>query len=353
MENSESPSRKKSATKVATKAATNATVKPATKPTKRADPARDAADEARRQLASRLRLRHLNCFVAIAQERTLARAAARLHLSQPAVSKTLVELEQWAGVRLVERGRNGAALTVQGEHFLRYALDATRAVEASASALARHEAHAVPAVRLGALPTVATALVPEALLRFKALFAHVGVKIHTDSNAELLRAVKAGDLDLMVGRMAEPAMMQGVSFEYLYTESLRVVARAGHPLAGEGVAPALDAVLGFPLVIAGERTAPRHHTEAFFETHGLSVPEGAIETQSASVARLIVAGSDAVWIVPQRVAQSDIDAGLLVQIDVPAPQGVEPIGILRRSTVALNDATAALSHQLRACSQAV
>jgi DNA-binding transcriptional LysR family regulator len=317
-----------------------------------ADTAREAADEARRQLASRLRLRHLNCFVAIAQERTLARAAARLHLSQPAVSKTLVELEQWAGVRLVERGRNGAALTVQGEHFLRYALEATRAVEASASALARQDALAAPAVRLGALPTVATALLPAALLRFKALHPRVGVKIHTDSNAGLLHAVKAGDLDLMVGRMAEPAMMQGVSFEYLYTESLLVVVRDGHPLVREGAAPTLDAVLGYPLVIAGERTAPRHHTEAFFETHGFSVPDGAIETQSASVARLIVAGSDAVWIVPQRVAQSDIDAKALVQVEVPAPQGVEPIGILRRSTVSLNEATSALAQQLRECVQA-
>lgn len=325
--------------------------KPVTKAATSADAASEAVDEARRQLAARLRLRHLTCFVAIAQERTLARAAARLHLSQPAVSKTLVELEEWAGVRLVERGRNGAALTVHGERFLRYALDATRAVEACASALVRQDAHAAPAVRLGALPTVATALLPEALLRFKALRPHVGVKIHTDSNTELLRAVKAGDLDLMVGRMAEPAMMQGVSFEYLYTESLRVVARAGHPLAGKGVAPTLDAVLGFALVIAGERTAPRHHTEAFFETHGLRVPEGAIETQSASVARLVVAGSDAVWIVPQRVVQSDIDAGLLVQIDVSAPRGVEPVGILRRSTLMLNDATAALAQQLRECSQ--
>ncbi|WP_233805381.1 LysR substrate-binding domain-containing protein [Paraburkholderia sp. HP33-1] len=312
-----------------------------------ADAAREAAEEAQRQLASRLRFRHLNCFVAIAQERTLARAAERLHLSQPAVSKTLVELEEWAGVRLVERGRNGAALTAQGERFLRYALDATRAVEASAVALARQGVHAAAPVRLGVLPTVASALLPAVVLRFKALHPQVGVKILTDSNAELLRAVKGGDLDLMVGRMAEPAMMAGVSFEYLYTESLIVVVRTGHPLVSERVAPTLDAALGFPLVIAGELTAPRHHTEAFFETHGFAVPEGAIETQSASVARLIVAGSDAVWIVPQRVAQSDIEAGLLVQIDMPAPQGVEPIGILRRSTVTLNKTVSDLAQLLR------
>ncbi|EDZ99535.1 transcriptional regulator, LysR family, partial [Burkholderia sp. H160] len=73
-------------------------MKAAAKANTNADAACEAVDEAQRQLASRLRLRHLHCFVAIARERTLARAAARLHLNQPAVSKTLVELEEWAGV---------------------------------------------------------------------------------------------------------------------------------------------------------------------------------------------------------------------------------------------------------------
>src|SRR5579871_1778642 len=75
--------------------------------------------------ASRIRLRHLTCFVVVAQERTLAAAAARLHLSQPAVSKTLAELEELAGRRLVERGRAGTQLTSAGEEFLRYAVDVT------------------------------------------------------------------------------------------------------------------------------------------------------------------------------------------------------------------------------------
>jgi hypothetical protein len=60
---------------------------------------------------SRIRLRHLTCFVVVAQERTLARAAGRLHLSQPAVSKTLTELERLAGHQLVERSRAGTQLT--------------------------------------------------------------------------------------------------------------------------------------------------------------------------------------------------------------------------------------------------
>jgi hypothetical protein len=69
------------------------------------------------------------------------------------------------------------------------------------------------------------------------------------------------------------------------------------------------------------------------------------------VARLVVAGSDPLWIAPQRVAQSDIDAGLLVQFDMPALQGVEPIGIRRRSTVALDETNGALTQQSHVCAQ--
>src|ERR1700734_4388050 len=91
---------------------------------------RHAASSPRGAIASRIRLRHLSCFVVVSQERTLARAAARLHLSQPAVSKTLAELEDLAGRRLVERGRAGTQLTPAGEGFLRYAADVTQALGA-------------------------------------------------------------------------------------------------------------------------------------------------------------------------------------------------------------------------------
>lgn len=298
-------------------------------------------------IAARLRLRHLNCIVAIAQERTLARAAARLNLSQPAVSKTLAELEQWAGARLVERGRNGAALTAAGEHFLRYALDVRRAVEASASALTREDLARVQSVRIGALPTVEAAVLPPAILRVQAVMPQLGVKIHSDSNSELLRALKAGEVDLMIGRMAEPASMQGVSFEYLYTESLAMAARAGHPLARAGAAATLEDALAYPLVIAGEHTAPRHHTEAFFESRGLALPPGCVETQSAAVARAVVQASEAVWIVPLRVVEQELAAGALARIEVPAPHGVEPVGMLRRTTVPLSDAAQAFMEALR------
>ena len=72
--------------------------------------------------SQRIRLRHLHTFVAVAQQGTLGRAAETLNLSQPALSKTLNELEQLTGARLFDRGRLGAQLTIVGEQFLTHAV---------------------------------------------------------------------------------------------------------------------------------------------------------------------------------------------------------------------------------------
>src|SRR5215468_11367740 len=281
---------------------------------------------------SRIRLRHLSCFVVVAQERTLARAAERLHLSQPAVSKTLAELEGLAGRRLVERGRAGAQLTQAGEQFLRYAVDVTQALEAAAAALDQTGTPPIQTAQVGALPTVAGGLLAQAIARVCQRRPHAGIGVRTASNPELLVALKSGDVDFVVGRMAEPAMMQGVSFELLYAESLTIVTRPDHPLLATGggsVSP--FALLDYPLVIPGAGTMPRHHAEGFFEAQGIALPLGCTETQSVSVGRALALLSDAVWITPQHAVQLDIDRGWLRRLNVPVPGSAEPIGLLCRS----------------------
>ena len=116
-----------------------------------------------------VQLRHLRCLVAVAQERHLARAAERLALSPPAVSKTLSELEAIVGTRLVERskaGRRGVqGLTAAGEQLLAHALRVLEALDASAQAVAPASGGRIERLRIGALPSVAPALLPVALAR--------------------------------------------------------------------------------------------------------------------------------------------------------------------------------------------
>jgi len=308
-----------------------------------------AADPAGEPAAppARIGLRHLSCFVVVAQERTLARAAQRLHLSQPAVSKTLAELERFAGRRLVERGRAGATLTQAGEQFLRHAVNVTRAMDSAAAAFTRTESPFLTA-EVGALPTVAVGLLAQAITRLNRHRPHAGVSVRTGANPELLAALKAGEVDFAVGRTAEPAMMAGVSFELLYAESLAVVTRAKHPLAtSEARAVSPLELLDYPLVIPGIGTAPRHDVEGFFEAHGIPLPPGRTETQSVSVARALTLLSEAVWITSRHAVQFDIDMGWLRRLNVPVPGSAEPVGLLTRSGATPTELAAYLMDTLR------
>ena len=297
--------------------------------------------------ASRIRLRHLTCFVVVAQERTLAAAAARLRLSQPAVSKTLAELEELAGRRLVERGRAGTQLTPAGEEFLRYAVDVTQALASAAAVLTGAAAPVAQALRVAALPTVAGGLLVQAIARLRERRPHAPISVRIGDNTELLAGLKSGEFDIAVGRMAEPAMMQGVSFELLYAESLAVVSRPEHPLARGDRSLSLLSILAYPLIIPNVGTAPRHDVDGFFEAHGLALPPGRTETQSVSMARTLTLLSDAVWLTPRHPVQLDLERGWLSRLNVPVPGNAEPVGLLSRSGAAPTELAAHLMDTLR------
>jgi DNA-binding transcriptional LysR family regulator len=276
-------------------------------------------------------LRHLSCFVVVAQERTLARAAARLHLSQPAVSKTLSELERMAGRHLVDRGRAGTSLTAAGEQFLKYATEVTQAMDAAAAALSGAGAAQAATVHVGALYTVAGGLLARAIARLHARRPDVACTVEMAHNPELLDALKAGELDFAVGRMAEPSMMRGVSFELLYAESVAAVVRPGHPLLRTGGLVSPRALLSYLVLIPRAGTAPRLQAEGIFAAGGPGLPARRVETQSSSVARSLTLLSDAVWITPAHAVALDVERGWLSRVNVPVPAAAEPVGLLSRS----------------------
>ena len=279
-----------------------------------------------------VQLRHLRCLVAVAQERNLARAAGRLSLSQPAISKTLVELEQLAGTQLVERGRRGAQLTAPGQQLLAHALRVLETVGEAAQALSPASATRVVRLRIGALPSVAPALLPLALAEFQRRQPQVQVQVKSEANARLLEALRAGELDLVAGRMADPQLMVGLSFELLHVEPLVLAVRPGHPLAGRAQ-PAMQAVLGYPLVIYSQGTIPRHNTESLLSGFGLKLPAQHTETLVVSVARLLARESDAVWFTPLGAVADDLARKELVRLSVATQGTEEPVGLLLRSDV--------------------
>ncbi|HYP83385.1 LysR substrate-binding domain-containing protein [Variovorax sp.] len=313
------------------------------------DPTRQSAQS----FARNVQLRHLRCFVAVAQERHLARAAARLALSQPAMSKTLTELEELAGTRLVERGGPGRrgvqGLTAAGEDLLTHALRVLEAVQTGAQALAPSAGAGGERLRVGALPSVAPALLPQCLLRLRVQRPGLQLQVSSGANAALLDELRAGELDLVVGRMSDPRLMAGLSFELLHSEPLVFVTRPGHPLAtarrrGQD---SPRRALAYPLVVYDEGTIPRHHTESFLSARGLALPADALQTLDVALASALVAQSDTVWITPLGAARQALDDRRLARLRIDTSGTEEPVGLLLRSEAPASVARDALIGLLR------
>jgi len=179
----------------------------------------------------RLKMRHLRTLVAIAEHGSLVRAAKALNVSQPAVTKTLAELEDIAGHRLFERTPKGVNLTGAGQILVRHTGSGLRAIHDGLSSLSAEEEGEAPALVIGALPNVGATVLAPALVRFATSAPRARVSVRTGSNAQLIAALKQGVLDMVIGRLAEPSDMQGLIFEHLYNEPLLLVVRPGHALS--------------------------------------------------------------------------------------------------------------------------
>ncbi|EED8766870.1 LysR family transcriptional regulator [Salmonella enterica subsp. enterica serovar Oranienburg] len=284
--------------------------------------------------SQRIRLRHLHTFVAVAQQGTLGRAAETLNLSQPALSKTLNELEQLTGTRLFERGRLGTQLTVPGEQFLTHAVKVLDALNTAGQALNRKEDASADVVRVGALPTAALGILPAAIGRFHQQQKSTSLQVATMNNTMLLAGLKSGEIDLGIGRMSDPELMGGLNYELLFLESLKLVVRPGHPLLQETIT--LSRVMEWPVVVSPKGTVPRQNAEALLQSQGCKMPAGCIETLSASLSRQLTVDYDYVWFVPSGAVKEDLRQATLVSLPVPTQSAGEPIGILTRVDIPLS-----------------
>src|SRR4030095_11291758 len=182
-------------------------------------------------LDQRVKYRHLQRFLEIARHQSVVRASAALSIPQPAVSKTIRELEEVLGVALFERRGRGVALTRFGDVFLRYAGASVTALRQGIDSISQARTTGGMAIKVGALPTVSTRVMPLAVSLFKQENMGTIVRVVTGENSVLLSQLRTGDLDLVVGRLADPELMTGLSFEHLYSERVSFVVRPGHPLA--------------------------------------------------------------------------------------------------------------------------
>lgn len=290
----------------------------------------------------RLRLRHITTFLEIAQAGSIVAAASRLGVTQPAVSKTLRELEDILGQPLFDRSGRRLRLNTVGQGFQKQAGSAMTTLARATLPMA---GQAQARLTIGALPTAATRLVPQAAIRFRATHPHCMIRVSTGPNWLLLSQLREGRLDLVVGRMADADRMEGLSFRQLYTEDVVAVVRRDHPwgdrldLAGLAEAalilPPPGAVIG-PLV------------RSYLRSVGVADPVPAFETVSLAFARQILRATDAIWFISRGVVAEDLAAGSLRALSLNAPMMAGPVGISLRQGAPQTEELGAMMRALEA-----
>jgi LysR family pca operon transcriptional activator len=294
----------------------------------------------------RLKMRHLRTLVAIAEHGSLVRAAKALSISQPAVTKTLAELEDIAGHRLFERTARGVSLTGAGRTLVRHTGSGLRAIHDGLSSLSANAEGEAPVIVIGTLPNVGASILAPALVRFATLMPRARVTVRAGSNAQLIAALKQGVLDMVMGRMAEPSDMQGLSFEHLYSETLVMAVRPGHELC---LFKQVDLALlqGYRLVMADAGTRVREAADRFFLSIGASLPMHMIETIDLSFGRSYVLQSDAVWCVPLGAIETDLQQGTLVRLPIDTSATEGPVGLTLRVDHAPSEAIQRVLDEIR------
>lgn len=291
--------------------------------------------------------RHVRCFIEVARLASVGQAAEALAISQPAVSKTLRELESRLGVALFERVGRRLRLTEAGLLFQKHAGMSLSELDRGVRALGAPERHRRRLV-VGVLPTVATRIVPQAILAFAGAVPGGALRVTTGPNWVLLSQLRDGSLELVVGRLAAPDEMKGLVFEQLLVEPVMAVVRPGHPLLAAPGRPVTD----FPLVLPPPRAVIRPAVEQYFLSVGQEMPRALVETVSLAVGRGLVQLSDAVWFISRGVVGEELRLGTLAALDLPGlPQVAGPVGLTRRAGAEPAPEVQALMAALREAAQ--
>ncbi len=180
-----------------------------------------------------MELRHLRYFTAVAEEQNITRAAARLHVSQPPLSRQIRDLEEELGVALFKRTAKSLELTEAGKIFLNEARAVLLRSDEAVQAVRAMAKGARGQVRVGYAPSLTVEILPRALKLFEQEHPGTRVALHDCSTEEYGRMLLERKLDVALGVQPAGRMWRGVVFEKLANYPLYCAVAVSHPLAGK------------------------------------------------------------------------------------------------------------------------
>jgi len=256
--------------------------------------------------------------------------AATLQVTQPALNRTLRQLEDLAATALFVRSRRGTRLTEAGDTLLRHAKLALAEIRVAGEELASMRGRLDGRLVIGALPLSSGYLVPRAVDRTLRAHPDLSIRIIDGTYATLSYGLRCAEVNVIVGALRDDAQEPYARHELLFTDALVAVARADHPVLVRGRLDSLRELRNESWVLPLAGTPSRGAFERAFRAEGVEPPRAAVEGNSPSIVRTLLLSSDRLALLSTRQVLQELQQGILTVVPVPvsAEQTQRRIGLV-------------------------
>lgn len=280
-----------------------------------------------RVLRSNLKLKHLQLLVALDEFRHLGRVSEFLSVTQPAVSKTLAEIERTFGLALFVRSTRGTEPTSFGETVVRFARSVLADYARTCDEIAAVASGAAGRTNVGAMVVAMPVLLARAVELLKSRSARTTVYVEEGDLTRLLPRLRVGELDLIVGRLEPGYASPDLQTEALYEETMAIVAHPDHPLSSKAH-PNWGDLARVAWVVPPAWASSRIKLDQMFYKHKLLPPADVIESASFLATLVFVRERRAIGFLARGVAHHFQEQGLVRVLPVKVPIELPPVGLI-------------------------
>jgi molybdate transport repressor ModE-like protein len=285
-----------------------------------------------------LKTRHLQIFLAVTKAGSMQHAARDVHLTQPAISKLIGELEDIFGAALLERSKRGVTPTECGRALLERAQLMLNDFESAKGEIQAIAHGAVGRIRIGVLPIAEAPMLSSTLLALRKSAPGLAVQVDDGTRPVLLSALRRGEIDCVVGRLDVGTGDRDLHVEKLMQMPICVVAGPSHPLA-RAKRVSWPEMSRYPWTLPPPGAPIRAVIDREFVDAGGAPPVPMIELASIRLNQAILAGTDMIGVMIYDAARAYARSGELSILPVKFAGPTPAIGVLTR--------TPQVSHALR------
>ena len=291
-----------------------------------------------------MKLHHLRDLLAVVEKGSIRAAAKHLGLGQPALSRSLRDLEQELGVPLLERRARGAVLTEMGEMFSRRAGAAFNELNRAREEIAQHQGDVQGRIVACLSSLTHIALLPAALTPFRKRYPLVELGLIEGAYPMVERRLVDGTIDFFVGPLRNSVVAPGLRQEKLFDNHRVVIARKNHPLQH---ATSLAELIDGDWMTTSITNDPEAEFNDLFLGHGLPPPRLALRTETFLTMLVGLISTDMLAITPRQYAHSARLADCVQQIAIKEKLAGPSLYLIQRAAIPLTPAAEYLTDLLR------